>query len=247
MTDKEDLDTNRDRDPGEPAREAKAIAPTPTGGASTSLSKLDAMLSRVDVASVIGRSTGRPMLQYHSRDGGAWTYGQKKTVVEEGSTWAANPLTFQWGWICWDDNNKPTERLVSVSQPMPAMKDLPDTGFEWQEQMAVGMKCLSGTDAGVEVVFKTNTDGGKQAVVELIETVQNWLASQHDGNVAPILTLGSDSYLHQKHSRIWIPVLTVIGWMSMDGPAPAPASPPPPPTPPTSASSEPQPRRRRVA
>jgi hypothetical protein len=96
------------------------------------------------------------------------------------------------------------------------------------------------------VVFKTNTDGGKQAIVGLIEAVQNRLESgQHD--VAPIVTPSGDSYLHQKHSRIWFPVLTVVGWMSIEGPAPASAPPPPPRTPAPTAPAAEQPRRRRVA
>jgi hypothetical protein len=233
-------DHDRDRGPDND-NDGRAITLAPTGSALTSLSKLDAMMSRVNFAAVINRSSGRPTLLYHSRDGGTWTFGQKKTVVEDGSTWAVNPLTFQWGYVCWNDDNKATEVLVSVSEPMPAKADLPNTGFEWHAQLTVDMKCCDGTDAGVEVIFKTNTEGGKHAVLGLIEKVQNRLGSgQHGGDIVPIVRLDEDSYIHPKHSRIGVPVLTVVGWMSIDGsaPAPAPASPPPP--------TE-QPRRRRVA
>jgi hypothetical protein len=248
MTTENDPDTDRNRDAGEPKREATAVAPASTGSALTSLSKLDAMLSHVNIASIIGRSTGRPIMQFHSRDGHNYTYGQTKTVIEPGSRWAPNPLSFRWGWVCWDDNKKATEKMVSISQPMPAKTELPDTGFEWQPQMDVGMKCLDGQDADVEVVFKTNTDGGKQALGGLIEKVRSRLESgQHGGNVVPIVTLDDDSYPHPKYSRIWVPVLTVVGWMPLDGPAPAPAPvPPSSPTPPASAAEQ-QPRRRRVA
>ena len=53
------------------------------------------------------------------------------------------------------------------------------------------------------------------------------------------MQLEKDSYPHQQYGKIWIPVLTIVDWMPLDGPAPAPepASPPP---------AE-QPRRRRVA
>ena len=46
------------------------------------------------------------------------------------------------------------------------------------------MKCLDGTDAGTEVIYKPTTDGGIQAVAGLIEAVRDRLnGGQHDGKV----------------------------------------------------------------
>jgi uncharacterized protein DUF2800 len=130
------------------------------------------------------------------------------------------------------------ERLMSVSQPRPDLTTLPDHGFQWSEQWAVGMKCISGADAGTEVIFKTNTIGGTQAVVGLLEEVRTRLnGGQHAGKVSPIVRLEKYSYPHPEHGRTWNPQMTIVDWMAMDGPAPAPA---PEPTP------EPEPRRRRV-
>ncbi len=84
------------------------------------------MLNGVDTTSVVGRS-GMPMLQFKSREGGAWVFGQRQTDVEADSRWAVNPMTFKRGFICFNDNNKVVgERLVSVSQPMPDITELPD-------------------------------------------------------------------------------------------------------------------------
>ena len=55
-------------------------------------------------------------------------------------------------------------KLVPISQPLPDVTELPDKGFPWQQEMAVNLKCISGTDAGTEVMFKTNTVGGIQAI-----------------------------------------------------------------------------------
>ena len=123
-------------------------------------------------------------MQFKSREGGIWAFGQRRTIPEPDSLWAVNPASFQWGWVCWGDGNKILgEKLVPISQPLPDVTKLPDKGFPWQQEMAVNLKCVSGTDAGTEVVFKTNTEGGKGELVRLIEAVRDRLSGQHDGKV----------------------------------------------------------------
>jgi hypothetical protein len=218
----------------------RAIAPAPAGGALTSLTALEAALNAVDTATVAGRS-GLPMLAFKRDGGGSWVFGQKRTGVEDGSGWAVNPFTFKRGYICFSNDNKVVgEHLLPVSQPMPEVTELPDKGFEWQQQWAVNLKCIDGTDAGTEVVYKPTTVGGIQAVTGLIEAVRDRLNSnQHGGKVSPIAHLDKDSYQNSQYGKIWIPVLTIIDWMPLTGPAPAPAPASPPPAE--------QPRRRRVA
>jgi hypothetical protein len=212
---------------------------TPAGGALASLTALSTVLNAVDTASVIGHS-GMPMLQFKRDGGGVWSFGQKRTVVEEGSRWAVNPTTFKRGFICFGDGNKVLgERLVSVSQEMPNPAELPDKGYPWAQQWAVNLKCLDGTDAGTEVIYKPTTVGGIQAVAGLIEGIRDRLNSnQHDGKVSPVVVLEKDSYPHPQFGKVWTPTLAIVDWMSMSGPAPAPKPASPPPTE--------QPRRRRV-
>ena len=136
-----------------------------------------------------------------------------------------------------NDNKVVGEHLLPVSQPMPEVTELPDTGFEWQEQWAVNVKCIDGADAGTEAVYKTTTVGGIQAIVGLIDAVRDRLnGGQHGGKVSPVVHLEKDSYPHSEHGKIWTPLLTIVDWMPLSGPAPEPAPPPP---------AE-QPRRRRV-
>ena len=37
---------------------------------------------------------------------GTWSFGQRRTVVEDGSRWAVNPLTFKWGYISFGNDNR---------------------------------------------------------------------------------------------------------------------------------------------
>jgi hypothetical protein len=223
-------------------RGGQAVAPAPAAGALTSLAALETALANVDTSSAVGRS-GLPMLQFKRDGDGTWSYGQRRIVVEDGSPWAVNPLTFRWGYICFSDNNKVVgERLVSVSQPKPELTELPDRGYEWQEQWAVQLKCTGGADAGTEVIYKPTTVGGIQAIAGLIEVVRDRLSEgKHGGKVAPIVHLEKDSYSHSQHGRVWTPLLPIVDWMPLNGPAPTPT-----PTPPSPANQD-QPRRRRVA
>ena len=245
---KNDNDRDQDNDNHEYEHDkASAVVPTPAGSALTSLSALDAMLANVDTASIVGRS-GLPLLLFKREGSGTWMYGQRRTVPEDRSRWAINPTTFRRGYVCFNNANKRIgEHLVGVSQPMPDPTALPDKGSAWVEQWAVNLKCMSGADAGVEVTFKTTTVGGVQAIAGLIDIVRDQLnGSQHDNKVAPIVLLERDSYGHTEHGRVWTPVLTVVDWMPLSGPAPAPqpASPPPPAN--TNTAAPAQPRRRRV-
>jgi hypothetical protein len=182
------------------------------------------------------------MITFKSREGGTWTIGQRQDQIEPNSRWAINPKSYKWGYICFSPDKKVLgERLVPISQPKPDVTELPDKGFPWSEQWTVNMKCLDGADAGREGVYKPTTVGGIQAVAGSIEGLRNRLnADHHDGRIVPVVHLEKDSYQHGDYGRVYTPVLTVVDWMPLDGPAsaPAPAAPPPPVEPP---------RRRRVA
>ena len=75
---------------------ARASAPAPAGGALTSLTALGTVLNTVDTASIVGRS-GMPMMQFKSDGDGTWMFGQRRTIVEDGSRWAVNPTDVQAG------------------------------------------------------------------------------------------------------------------------------------------------------
>jgi hypothetical protein len=239
MTQTKQDHANRDNHDHANDNAERAVAPAPAGGALTALAALRTALANVNTAAIIGRS-GLPMMLFKSReDSGTWGFGQKRTIPEAGSMWAINPLTFKWGCICFNGSKVVDERLVPVSQPKPLITEMPGTGFPWQEEWAVNMKCLDGAEAGVEVIFKANTDGGIKAIVMMVDLIRDRVnGGQHDGKIVPIVLLEKDSYQHGQYGKVWFPVLNTVDWMSLDGPAPTST---PEPTPVE------QPRRRRVA
>ena len=262
MSDDHDRDRDHANDNGDHAHDggkhersgSKPIAPAPKGGALASFAALRAALDSVNTAAVIGR-TGLPMLLFKSRENnGTWIFGQKKTIPEEGSRWAVNPMTFKWGCISFNGNKVVGEHLVSISLPKPLITDMPDTGFPWQEEWAVNLKCLDGADAGVEVIFKATTDGTIKAAVVLIDEVRTRIGDVDDDGkpkcgdeFAPILLLKKDSYPHAQYGRVYIPVMEIVDWMSLDGPASTPEPAPQSPNPAGTSGAAEQPRRRRVA
>jgi hypothetical protein len=242
-----DHERDRDRKPAnDNSPEGRAVAPAPAGGAVTSIAALAAALDAVDLASAASHS-GKPMGQFKREGNGTWLYGQRRTEMEDGSRWALNPHSVLRGYISFNDAGKKVgERVVDVYHPMPDPTQLPDTGFKWQEQWGIDMKCLDGADTGIEVAFRSTTEGGKKAVSGLMNTVHGRMkGGQHNGEIVPIVLLEKSSYLHSQYGRIWEPVFTIVGWMLVDGPSPQPAAPAPKPAASTSTAAE-QPRRRRV-
>jgi hypothetical protein len=246
-----DPDSNPDSNP-DPANDnnnGAAMTPVPKASAlaSTALTAMIAAFKTVDTP--ISSYSLHPLMQFKSREKGIWAFGQRKTIPDPGSLWAVNPhpvFSMKWGWICWGDSSKPLgEKLVPITEPLPDFATLRNLGFPWQEARAASMKCVSGVDAGTEVVFKTNTVGGKQEIDRLIDEVRNRINNgQHDGKVVPVVRLENSSYSHPQFGKTYVPVMTIADWMPLDGPAPAPEPASPPSSSPSSTTE--QPRRRRV-
>ena len=52
---------------------------------------------------------------------GHWVFGADQTEVEDDATWAVNPFSFVHGFIAWGDGEVLSEKMVSVSQPLPEL------------------------------------------------------------------------------------------------------------------------------
>ena len=98
------------------------------------------------------------MLQFKSREATApGCLGRSRPVLEDGSQLGRQSRIVQVGLhLLRRRQQASARRLVPVSQPMPDVTELPDKGFEWHEQWAVNMKCITGADAGIEVIYKAD-------------------------------------------------------------------------------------------
>lgn len=196
-----------------------AIATSTAAGALAALKGLKQGIQ--NVKSTIMVKGGDPFLRL-GKDGN-WVYGQEDIEVEGKSHWAANPLSIQHGWIAWnrdkgaDNSGGPLgEVMVGLGHPLPPKSSLQDVGHDWDQQISIMMKCLDGTGKGEQVLYKTASVGGVGAMDKLIGAIDIKLAEDTDA-VVPILSLDSDSYKHPTYGKIYFPVLTITGWMTLDG------------------------------
>lgn len=153
---------------------------------------------------------------------GSWVFGQKDDAVQDGSSWAVNPLSIQHGYVAWtkhEGNTKNSivgEVMAPIFEAKPAKPALAEGQWPYEEQRSMGLRCLDGDDEGTEVVYKTNSRGGMRAMDELLAALQGHL--QEDPRFpCPVIQLDADHYQHPKHGRIWIPILTVADWATMTG------------------------------
>lgn len=174
--------------------------------------------SRAQTATLGGG--GKPFMRMMKS--GDWVFGPSNEEVQDGSPWAANIVTLAHGYSCWVDaggkNELRGEVMVSMTEPKPA-KPLPIDGTPFQEQRSFELKCMDGADEGTEVLYKTNSVGGMNAVDGFLAVIQRRLGgTEHERQYCcPVIQLGRDYYDHKKWGRIYTPLLNVVGWCDMGG------------------------------
>ena len=148
---------------------------------------------------------------------GHWVYGADQTEVEDDATWAINPFSFTHGHIAWGDGEVLSEKMVSVSSPLPELEVAPPGAKRgWETQVGMSLKCLSGEDKGLEARFSTTSVGGKRAVQALAVAIANQVDKDQTKPV-PVITLGKEHYQHKSYGRIFTPIFDIKEWASMDG------------------------------
>lgn len=163
---------------------------------------------------------------------GEWVFGAEEDEIEEGAILAINPMGFEHGWTAWGSKERGNEGtnvgevMVPATQPLPAEGDLPAVNGDWTKQIGVQLRCTNGEDEGLQFIWKSNSNGGRQAYAGLMqEVVSRIQAAPEDGTVVPLVKLRTDSYTHKTYGKIFKPILEVVGWATMDGEQAAEAAP----------------------
>jgi hypothetical protein len=186
--------------------------------ATFSKANLPALTSALRNLQPVGGDVGVAIIKMDK--GGHWVFGAEQTEIEEGSTWAVNPLSFVHGFIAWGDGEVLAEKMVSIANPLPDLDEAP-TGAKkgWESQVGMSLKCVSGEDKGLEARYTVTSVGGKRAVQTLAVALADQVEKDQSKPVA-IVRLKKDSYQHKSYGKIYTPVFEIVEWMSMDGEAP---------------------------
>jgi hypothetical protein len=150
---------------------------------------------------------------------GHWVFGADQTEVEETSTWAVNPFSFVHGYIAWGDGEVLAEKMVPVADPLPEVDAAPPNAKRgWELQVGMSLKCMSGEDKGLEVVYNVTSVGGKRAVQKLALDIAAQV-EQDQSKPVPVVRLKKEHYTHKSYGRIFTPVFDITAWVSLDGQA----------------------------
>ena len=155
---------------------------------------------------------------------GVFEYGVEGTEFEEGSIWAVNPAGLLHGYTAWGSEERGNagknvgEVLVKATQPMPSEESLPAVNGDWTPQVAIQMRCTNGEDEGVQVLFKTNSHGGRKAYADLLQALV-LKAQTGEPDFVPLVECTTESYKHKvkTYGTIYNPVFKIVGWTTMDG------------------------------
>jgi hypothetical protein len=186
--------------------------------ATFSKANLPALTSALRNLQPVGGDVGVAIIKMDK--GGHWVFGADQTEIEEGSTWAVNPLSFVHGFIAWGDGEVLAEKMVSIANPLPDLDEAPPGAKKgWESQVGMSLKCVSGEDKGLEARYTVTSVGGKRAVQTLAVALADQVEKDQSKPVA-IVRLKKDSYQHKSYGKIYTPVFEIVEWMSMDGEAP---------------------------
>jgi len=193
---------------------------------------------------------------------GNWVYGQQGVVVEAGSLWAINPLSFMHGYVCWTDYPKEAKKknqnlgkvVVGLGKDKPEKANLaeyidPDgwnngQPWEWTTCISVELTCVSGEDEGVVVVYDTNSVSGVRLLSGYLDKLMAQL-DKPDPTPVAVVTFGKDSYDHPQWGVTVVPEWNFVSWRALDDTTAPGAEPEAEPEP--EAEAEAPNRRRRAA
>jgi len=200
------------------------------GGSAVGLPTREEMMRGLNNVSMAApRVGGQFQFLKLDKGNGDWIYGQDENLVEDGSLWAINPLSLEYGYISWDKNQQVEgEVMVPITRPLPMQSELrvqgsPDgqpTGQNgWQYQQSLVAVCIKGEDAEgpdpVMVQYKQSSVGSQKLFKTIIDAISAQIAKGSD-EIVPIIEMKSESYKHKKYGKIFNPIFEIVEWRTMD-------------------------------
>jgi hypothetical protein len=153
---------------------------------------------------------------------GEFVFGAENTEAKPTEEWAANPASFQIGVIGWRGGSVVGEVMFPITSPERVDYDSLEPintgkdGDGWSEQYTVDLKNMK---TGDEVIFKTTSKGGKNAIGDLAAAVA--VQIEKDATLpVPVLHLTSDFYKHKQYGKVFTPIFEIIGWVDANGKKP---------------------------
>jgi hypothetical protein len=182
---------------------------------STLPANIQSLITSLEVAQTATPSASSGDFQYlNLTKQGEWLYGADELEVSDDSAFVIDPSSYAQGYVAWSkDNDLLGEEMATAGQP-PVLLSALDNSLPWKAQVGFALKGIEGAEDGEQLLFKTSSQGGKEAISALLAKI---LAKAKAGESAycPVVLLDSSNYKHKKWGKIFKPVLTVDEWVEV--------------------------------
>lgn len=157
---------------------------------------------------------------------GTWVFGVEADEIGNDEKFLVNPQGFQHGWVCWSvkGSTKLGEQVAPITSELAETGPVPDGGRAWEFQLGMHLVGAEGSaHAGVNMVFRSSSVGGKRAVASLAGLMGMQMDS--GSTKVPVVSLDSESYLHKDFGKIYVPIVEVDKWVEAPTATPVKAKP----------------------
>jgi hypothetical protein len=169
------------------------------------------MTSASQEATAGGSFNGKDLLKL-SQDDGSWLAGQDGYSVN--GNVVINPASFRRGHVAWENYQIVGEVMGSVADPVTPIHELPPVQSKsgWQEQWSFE---AAEPETGAQLMFKSSSMGGVEAVKALIGAVGSQLVTDPEHPVAEVM-LRHTSYISKAKKKVFKPTFNLAAWHTPD-------------------------------
>lgn len=170
--------------------------------------------------------SGKALLRMN-KDTGNWVFGVDNEPFDVATRLVANPASMASGYVAWWLGKIEGEKMQPLSMGpvdpnelgpvnsgnIPPGKKVP-SGRGWEDQASIDL--ITREDVPLSLIYKTSTLGGRKALLNFAGEIAFGM-SENPKRVYPVIEIGSDSYQHAEFGTVYIPVLTIVGWLDEAG------------------------------